>query len=135
MMSDPRRVAIDFLAELAKGSFEPGPYFPDWQDDGPLTLGHDWDNRFLPLFNIDIDNRVVQAVRSRMARCVGISPARLALQEIGADSRRKPPGSQADLLTFGILCDGVPDGTIRLRRGDRRIWGCHAGWRVWELTP
>lgn len=135
MTSDPLRVATDFLTELARGSFEPGPCFRDWPDGGPLTLGHDWDNRFLSLSDVEVDNRVVQAVQSRMARYARLSTPRLAVCELGTDSAWRQMGRHKSLVSFGILCNNEQDGIVRLKQGDDRVWGHFGGWRIWELTP
>ena len=133
---DPRLVATQFLEELAKGSFKPGALDLGRCERQVLTLGHEWDNCFLGLLCIDVDNRVVQAAQSRMVRYQGRTFGQLNLSQLSFGS----PTEASDLdspvrITFEIWWDGIRDGTITVQRGDYRIWGPPGGWRVSELSP
>jgi hypothetical protein len=133
---EPRRVAKQFLEALAQGSFRPESLDLGQQVGPVLSLGQEWDNQFLALRHVEIDNRVVQAVQSRMARYRTRAMGKLELSQLGFGSATEAsePDSSA-WITFEILWDGARDGTITLRRSDYRIWGPSYGWRVWELTP
>jgi hypothetical protein len=131
---DPHVVATQFLQELVRGSFQPGLLEPGRYPQPLLTLGHEWDNRFLTLSDIEADNRVVSAVRSRMARYSGWAPGWLRLSDMQiAPSRRASESFTA--VAFEIWWNDVDDGLIVLRQGEYAVWGSHSGWRVWDLSP
>lgn len=134
---DPAGVANAFLRALLRGLFEPGVSDVPLPGGPALTLGGDWDKHFLPLRTVDVDNRIVRAVRSRMRRYQGVVFHRLDLRRLdivrlvdAAEAADLPP-----IATFEITLDGEADGTIMLRQADRCIWGAGGGWRVWNLSP
>jgi len=131
LVNDPWIVATQFLEELVKGGFRPGPLE---YDDRLLTLGHEWDNRFLALRDASVDNQVVRAIQSRMARYRGKQLGRLKLAPLNWTSLRSDV-EPFNRIVYQISWDDFADGTIALQRADRKIWGPAGGWRIWELTP
>jgi len=133
---NPRAVATEFLEELAKGSFKPRPMDISRSDRHILTIGHEWDNRFLALRHIEEDNQVVQAIQSRSARLWGKTLGRLELYELsGGTSDKSHDYPELMQVTFLISWDGFQDGFITLCLGDHRVWGPARRWRVCQLSP
>lgn len=128
---DPWVVATQFLEELARGGFRPGPLE---YDSRLLTLGHEWDNRFLALRDVSVDNQVVRAIQSRMARYRDRQLGQLKLTPINWTLSCSDAGPFSRIV-YQISWDAAADGTLTLQRADHKVWGPTGGWRIWELTP